>query len=85
MRVSITPLLGTTGRITMPRRQRSPTGGRANFYVNNCGDFGGSSLEIGTLKLTRNAKKPANVLSEGSGRNRKAVFFFRSKLILPGG
>jgi uncharacterized protein (DUF302 family) len=23
----------------MPPRQRSPTGGQANFYVNNCGDF----------------------------------------------
>jgi hypothetical protein len=27
----------------MPRRQRSPTGGLANFYINNCGDFGRSS------------------------------------------
>jgi hypothetical protein len=24
----------------MPRRLRSPTGGQANFYTNNCGDFG---------------------------------------------
>jgi hypothetical protein len=27
----------------MPRRQRSATGGQANFYINNCGDFGRSS------------------------------------------
>jgi hypothetical protein len=27
------------GRTTMPRRQRSPTGGQANFYINNCGEF----------------------------------------------
>jgi hypothetical protein len=27
------------GRTTMPRRQRSPTGGLANFYINNCGDL----------------------------------------------
>ncbi len=24
------------GRTTMPRRQRSPTGGQANFYIGNC-------------------------------------------------
>jgi hypothetical protein len=23
----------------MPRRQRSPTGAQANFYINNCGDL----------------------------------------------
>jgi hypothetical protein len=27
----------------MPLRQRSPTGGRANFYIDNCGDCGRSS------------------------------------------
>ena len=27
------------GHTTMPTRQRLPTGGRANFYTNNCGDF----------------------------------------------
>jgi hypothetical protein len=27
------------GRITMPPRQRSPTDGQANFYINNCGDL----------------------------------------------
>jgi hypothetical protein len=27
------------GRTTMPRRRRSPTGGQANFYINNCGDL----------------------------------------------
>jgi hypothetical protein len=39
----------------MPRQQRSPTGGRANFYIDNCGEFGGSGLEIGPVKLTGNA------------------------------
>jgi hypothetical protein len=34
-----TPSLGITGRTTMPRRQRSPTGGQANFYIDNCGDL----------------------------------------------
>src|SRR5580704_5284392 len=39
IRVSIMPSLGIMGRTTMPRRQRSPTGGQANFYINNCGDL----------------------------------------------
>ena len=37
--VSITPSLGTMGRTTTPRRQRSPTGGQANSYINNSGDL----------------------------------------------
>jgi hypothetical protein len=41
-----------------------------------------------TVTLTRNAKKPANVVSVVSERARgepwKAVFFFRSRLTLPG-
>jgi len=39
IRVRIMPSLGIMGRITMPPRQRSPTGGQANFYINNCGDL----------------------------------------------
>jgi len=39
IRGSITPSLGIMGRTTMPRRQHSPTGGQANFYINNCGDL----------------------------------------------
>ena len=39
IRVRIMPSLGIMGHITMPPRQRSPTGGQANFYVNNCGDL----------------------------------------------
>ena len=38
IRVSTTPSLGTMGRTTTPQRQRSPTGGQANFCINNCGD-----------------------------------------------
>ena len=29
----------------MPRRQRSPTGGQANFYISNFGEFGFSRLK----------------------------------------
>src|SRR5258707_13290693 len=39
IRVRIMPSLGIMGRTTMPRRRRSPTGGQANFYINNCGDL----------------------------------------------
>jgi hypothetical protein len=35
IRVSITPSRGIMGRTTMPQRQLSPTGGQANFYINN--------------------------------------------------
>jgi dienelactone hydrolase len=38
IRVRITPSLATMGSTTTPRRQRSPTGGQANFYTKNCGD-----------------------------------------------
>jgi dienelactone hydrolase len=39
IRVRIMPSLGIMAHTTMPPRQRSPTGGQANFYINNCGDF----------------------------------------------
>src|ERR1700686_3307355 len=39
IRGSIMPSHGIMGRITVPRRQHSPTGGQANFYINNCGDL----------------------------------------------
>src|SRR5260370_387548 len=39
IRVRIMPSLGIMGHITMPPRQRSPTDGRANFYINNYGDL----------------------------------------------
>src|SRR6202162_140146 len=38
IQVRIMPSLGIMGHTTMPPRQRSPTGGQANFYINNCGD-----------------------------------------------
>src|SRR5260370_4591907 len=38
IQVSITPSLGIMGRITMQRRQRSPTGGQASSYINVCDD-----------------------------------------------
>src|SRR5260370_2505372 len=38
IRVSITPSLGIMGRITMPRRRRSATGGLASSYINVCDD-----------------------------------------------
>jgi dienelactone hydrolase len=38
IRGSVTPSLGIMERTTMPRRQRSPTGGRVNFYSDNCDD-----------------------------------------------
>src|SRR5579862_3016111 len=38
IRGSVTPSLGIMERTTMPRRQRSPTGGRVNFYSENCDD-----------------------------------------------
>jgi hypothetical protein len=31
--------LGITGRTTMPRRRRWPTGGQASFYISNFGEF----------------------------------------------
>jgi hypothetical protein len=43
IRGSVTPSLVIMGRTTTPRRQRSPTGGQANFYIDNYGEFGGSS------------------------------------------
>src|SRR5260370_32730751 len=39
IRVRIMPSLGIKAHTTMPPRQRSPTGGQANFYINDCGDF----------------------------------------------
>src|SRR5271170_3660100 len=48
IRVSVTPSLGIMGRTTTPRRRRSPTGGQANFYINNCGDL--RSLFQSTLR-----------------------------------
>src|SRR5271168_801787 len=39
IRGSVTPSLATMGHTTMPQRQRSPTVGLANFYINNCGDL----------------------------------------------
>src|SRR6266478_7591031 len=39
IRVRIMPSLGIMGLTTMPPRQRSPTDGRANFYISSCGDL----------------------------------------------
>src|SRR5271169_5698206 len=39
IRVRIMPSLGIMAHTTMPRRQRSPTSGQANFYINDCGDL----------------------------------------------
>ncbi len=38
IRGSVTPSPGIMERTTMPRRQRSPTGGRTNFSSDNCDD-----------------------------------------------
>ena len=38
IRGSVTPSPGIMERTTMPRRQRSPMGGRVNFYSDNCDD-----------------------------------------------
>jgi hypothetical protein len=38
IRVRIMRSLGIMAHTTMPPRQRSPTGGQANFYINNCGE-----------------------------------------------
>src|ERR1700683_3278178 len=37
--VRVMPSLVIMGRITTPRRLTLPTGGRANFYISNCGDL----------------------------------------------
>jgi carboxymethylenebutenolidase len=39
IRANITPSPGIRERTTTPPRQHSPTGGQANFYINNCGDL----------------------------------------------
>ena len=59
IRVSITPSLGTMGRTTTLRRQRSLTGEQANSYTNNCGDLrslqscpGKSTFEITSDNVT---------------------------------
>ena len=38
IQVSVTRSLGIMARTTTPRRQRSPIGEQANFYISNCGD-----------------------------------------------
>jgi hypothetical protein len=47
-------------------------GGRANFYIDNCGEFGGSSQEIETVKLTETGdaelKEKRRVLPRDLGR-----------------
>ena len=39
IQVRITPSLDIVEHTTMPPRQRLPTGGRVNFYINDCGDL----------------------------------------------
>ena len=47
IRGSVMPSPGIMEHTTMPRRQRSPTGGLANFCINNFGDFSRSSVAAG--------------------------------------
>src|SRR5260370_42387848 len=39
IRVRVTPSLAITENTTTLPRLTLPTGGQANFYINNCGDF----------------------------------------------
>ncbi len=59
IRARITPSRDTMGRTTTPRRQRSPMGGQANFYVNICGDLRSlekrCSLVINVIRTAANA------------------------------
>ena len=50
------PSPGIMGRTTMPRRQRSPTGAQANFYINDCGDL--SEQEQKLVWATQGVPKP---------------------------
>src|SRR5208282_4228789 len=45
IRVRVMPSLVIMGRITTPPRLTLPTVGRANFYINNCGDIRFGRLE----------------------------------------
>src|SRR5271154_4184161 len=53
IRVRIMPSLGIMAHTTMPPRQRSPTGGQANFYINNCGDLRTGRRFCGAQKRSR--------------------------------
>src|SRR6266446_1372909 len=62
IRGSITPSLGIMAGTTTPRRQRSPTGEQANFYINDCGDLRSSSrfgprLRKRTCKLAKSMQR----------------------------
>src|SRR6266404_5141224 len=59
IQVSITPSLGIMGRITMQRRQRSPTGGQASSYINVCDDH----LAVPRFRGLRREKHMANTNS----------------------
>src|SRR5690348_9216041 len=39
IRIRVTPSLAITENSTTLSRLTLPTGGQANFYINNCGDF----------------------------------------------
>src|SRR5580692_8610449 len=59
--VNATPSLGIMGRTTMPRRRRSPTGGQANFYINDCGDLRASSRFGPRLRKTNMQTRRVNI------------------------
>src|ERR1700734_1743032 len=67
IRVRIMPSLGITGHTTMPPRQRSPTGGQANFCISSCGDLQslqpfratGAPFAIGQGCVSAERKSPA--------------------------
>ena len=50
IRGSVTPSPDIMERTTTPRRQRSPTGGRVNFYSDNCDDVPSFQPPQGRLK-----------------------------------
>src|SRR5260370_16608238 len=49
------------GRTTMPLRRRSPTGGQANFYINDCGDLRSSNRFGPRLRKTNMQTRQVNI------------------------
>src|SRR5260370_10731127 len=79
IRVSITPSLGIMGRTTMPPGQRSPTGGQANFYIDNFGEFRSSRfgpLERFRLRAGRRFFRDEKCSRERSEQSRTDAVYF---------
>src|ERR1700730_8477663 len=76
IRVRVTPSLAITENTTTLPRLTLPTGGQANFYINNCGDFRSlqrlratRSLRLPTGRYFRRAEKRSRKRVEQSGTN----------------